>query len=215
MNRWVQGPIRTAAIWGTIISVNNQSLRKSIRQNRRSLDQEHLQCAASVITKTIAAKLFFRRATSVAFYMPFEGEVSPVELCSLSFNMGKQCYLPRMTGSKLTFEYFIPNSTPMKKNRFNIPEPASRQSISPRVLDVVFMPLVAFDQSGNRLGMGKGYYDNTFSGIERWWHKPLLIGLAHSFQEAAFQSHSGDVPMDAIVTESSLIYSEQRRKHLH
>ena len=167
MNRWVQGPIRTAAIWGTIISINNRSLRKLIRQNRRILDQSRQHCAASIITKTVATRLFFRRAARVAFYMPFDGELSPIELCSLSFDMGKQCYLPRVTGSKLTFQRYIPNSTPMRENRFNIPEPVTQQSISPKILDVVFMPLVAFDRSGNRLGMGKGYYDNTFARINR------------------------------------------------
>ncbi|HAK53185.1 MAG TPA: 5-formyltetrahydrofolate cyclo-ligase [Gammaproteobacteria bacterium] len=186
-----------------------------MRQRRRALDDVPQGGAGTSIRKIISPTLMFRKASRVAFYMPFDGEVSPIELCSLSHDMGKQCYLPRVTGSKLTFEQYVPDSTPMRRNRFDIAEPMIRQPISPKILDVVFMPLVAFDQNGNRLGMGKGYYDNTFAGIDQWWHKPLLVGLAHSFQETVLNPRDGDIPMDAVVTESSLVSFEQRRKHLH
>lgn len=205
MNRWVQGPIRTAAIWGTIIPTDNQAVRKSLRQRRRSLDPALQRQAAECVKRIISATLLFRKASRLAFYLPFDGEIDPLPLCLLAHRSGKQCYVPRVKENSLVFERYVPDVTPMRKNRLNIPEPTTRRSISAKMLDVVFMPLVAFDQNGNRLGMGKGYYDHTFANISRWWRRPLLVGLAHSIQQATLEPHGRDVPMDAIVTESSLI----------
>jgi 5-formyltetrahydrofolate cyclo-ligase len=69
------------------------------------------------------------------------------------------------------------------------------------------MPLVAFDPSGNRLGMGGGFYDRTFSYLRnrKFWTKPLLIGIAYEFQRLDSLTPSPwDVPLQAIATEKSL-----------
>ena len=63
------------------------------------------------------------------------------------------------------------------------------------------MPLVGFDKTGNRLGMGKGYYDRTFAENSPFFRRPRLIGLAHSIQEATLIPNLWDVPLDAVFTE--------------
>lgn len=62
---------------------------------------------------------------------------------------------------------------------------------------------MAFDLSGNRLGMGKGYYDRTFEFIKHgdYWHRPILLGLAHERQKSPNLAANGwDIPLDAIAT---------------
>lgn len=205
MNRWVQGPIRTAATWGIIIQINKNCLRKSLRKHRQALSLSTQKERSKKITGLISDKLFFRRASNLAFYMPFDGEVNPMELCSLANNLGKKCFLPKITGEILIFKQFTPDRTELQKNGFNIFEPVSTESIPVETLDVVFMPLVAFDRHGNRVGMGKGYYDLTFSEKSKRRKKPLLIGIGHSFQEANLQPRPKDVPMDGVVTELGFI----------
>ena len=205
MNRWVQGPIRTAATWGIIIQINKNCLRKSLRKHRQALSLRTQKETSKKITRLISNRLFFQRASNLAFYLPFDGEVNPMGLCSLANNLGKKCFLPQITDKRLIFKYFIPDRTELQKNGFNIFEPVSTESIPVETLDVVFMPLVAFDKHGNRIGMGKGYYDQTFSEKSKWRKKPLLIGIAHSFQEANLQPHPKDVPMDGVVTELGFI----------
>ena len=105
---------------------------------------------------------------------------------------------------RLLFKAFEPNVTPMKKNAFGIPEPLHKPGTSVRgtTLDLVCVPLVAFNRQCDRIGMGGGYYDCAFAsrGV-----KPVtLVGLAFDCQQADFEAHVHDVPMDAIVTETTV-----------
>jgi 5-formyltetrahydrofolate cyclo-ligase len=73
-----------------------------------------------------------------------------------------------------------------------------------RKLDVVLLPLVAFDRRGNRLGMGGGFYDRTFAPRGRGRvSAPRLIGLAHGFQQVAeLVDQPWDVPLRGVLTDS-------------
>jgi len=82
-----------------------------------------------------------------------------------------------------------------------------RQLKSARDLDVIFMPLVAFDEFGGRLGMGGGFYDRTlrFVARRRAWSRPHLVGLAYDLQRVPkVHGDSWDVALAKIVTEHSV-----------
>jgi 5-formyltetrahydrofolate cyclo-ligase len=95
------------------------------------------------------------------------------------------------------------------KNRYGILEPPiNNQRLTPTwSLDLVLMPLVAFDAKGNRLGMGAGFYDRTFDVHNHPYRpKPKLLGLAYDFQETSgLKPEPWDVPLDYIVTPSRII----------
>lgn len=113
----------------------------------------------------------------------------------------------------LSFRRFEPGTSRMIQNHFGIDEPAPGPGtdIPPRLLDLVLVPMVGFDQQGNRVGMGKGYYDRTFAGHARWWHRPLLVGLAHGLQQMKIDPRPWDVAMDYIATDSTLTATGSRR----
>ena len=92
-------------------------------------------------------------------------------------------------------------------NRYGIAEPDGRRTVTARQLQRIFIPLVAFDAHGERLGMGGGYYDRALQ--HRLWQscaaRPLIIGIAHSCQRVAeLSAWPTDVPMDAVVTERGI-----------
>lgn len=74
-------------------------------------------------------------------------------------------------------------------------------------LDLIILPLVAFDLSGNRLGMGGGFYDRTLSFKHQrcHWKGPKLIGIAHELQRVdLLPVNDWDIPLDAVITEQKL-----------
>jgi 5-formyltetrahydrofolate cyclo-ligase len=96
-------------------------------------------------------------------------------------------------------------------NRFGIPEPvvATGDLVDASALDVILLPLVAFDLKGNRVGMGGGFYDRTleFTRQQPYDRRPKLIGLAHEFQYTdALKPSPWDIPLDGIVTDKRAIH---------
>ena len=96
----------------------------------------------------------------------------------------------------------------LRVNRHGIAEPDRHAPrIALRSLDVVFLPVVAFDPYGWRLGSGAGYYDRRLRPLLRGgsWRRPRLIGVAHEFQLVPHLAPARwDVPMDAVVTDSAM-----------
>src|SRR5690606_8946813 len=100
--------------------------------------------------------------------------------------------------------YMLTDSTIIKPNKWHIPEPVDGLEVSPDKIDVVFMPLLVFDTFGNRIGYGKGYYDNF---LKECRPDVIKIGLSFFDPEAKIGDlREGDVPMDYCVTPDK-IYS--------
>ena len=106
--------------------------------------------------------------------------------------------------SKSNFEnysmmhYLLTDNTKLKKNSYNIPEPIDGISINSNQLDVVFIPLLAFDTLGNRIGYGKGFYDRFLKNC-----KPETLKIGLSFFEAEteyIEASKEDIKLDYCVT---------------
>jgi len=141
--------------------------------------------------------LCFRR---FAVYAASDGELDPSPIAEHLLAANKIVTLPVVEPQRRLSFYRYRPETRLLRNQYNIPEPDTRSAtyVPAAILDVVLLPLVAFDATGKRLGMGGGYYDATFTQRLR----PLLIGLAHECQYHAELPHrSWDVPLDAVITE--------------
>ncbi|MBE0510522.1 MAG: 5-formyltetrahydrofolate cyclo-ligase [Chromatiales bacterium] len=188
-----------------------QALRRQMRQQRRALSPAQRQQAARQLLRHFASHPAFLHSQHIAFYLPNDGELDLRPLIEQAWSMGKHCYLPVLSPlyhNRLWFAPYRPDSA-MIKNRFGILEPSCswRRMRPVWALDLVLTPLVAFDQAGNRLGMGGGYYDRSLAYLARRqvWKKPRLIGAAYTFQSVAtLPSASWDVPLHGIVTEQCL-----------
>jgi len=94
-------------------------------------------------------------------------------------------------------------------NRYGIEEPKAIGKPRPaNSFDLLLIPLVAFDRSGTRMGMGAGYYDRALEALgHQTSTKPYLVGLAHHFQEVkSLERAPWDVPLDAILTDHEFIH---------
>lgn len=94
--------------------------------------------------------------------------------------------------------YLLTDSTVIKKNKWNIPEPVDGIEIPVSKIAVVFVPLLAFDQSGHRVGYGKGFYDIFLAGCNK---DVIKIGLSlFEAEEKIPEILTRDVPLDYCVT---------------
>lgn len=181
-------------------------LRDQLRE-KRSLLPEGLQRHFSArIAQKVVHLAFFKSARSVAFYSPAFGEVLTEPLLHYAQAHQKICYLPVLQGSRLAF-INVDDTTTLHPNRFGILEPLfdERKAIQPTNVDLVILPLVAFDLKKHRLGMGGGFYDRTFAFTRQGAKKPKLVGIAYDFQcvQHLPRSHL-DIRLDAIVTEKKV-----------
>jgi len=186
---------------GETLSSKKQQLRTQLRQQRRALSQQKQLTHAEALATHFSINPIFLQAGHIAFYLANDGELSIEPLLKQALQAGKHCYLP-----KVVCRYDIDSA--LEENRFGIKEPAGElQILAAEKLDLVLLPLVGFDQTGRRLGMGGGFYDRSFAfKAENITDKPQLIGVAHSIQECQnLPKESWDIPLDAVLTEKSLL----------
>ena len=192
-------------------------LRRQMRASRRALSAARQRTAAAEVAHRVATSRPFRSARSIAFYLPADGEIDPRPLLELAAALGRRTLLPVLAPlghGQLWFRPWRPGE-PLRANRFGIPEPTTRQRLPATAIDLVLLPLVAFDRYGNRLGMGGGFYDRSFAFLRRrqHWHHPTLIGLAHEIQRVErLPSAAWDVPLDAIVSDAGWYHGGGRRR---
>lgn len=190
------------------MSDTRNTLRSSLREKRQELSLEQQEAASLALFNMLGNQDFFRVAQRIAFYQVADGEIDPRMLLDLALSEGKSCFLPIIQQDNPEFVSFAPYDakTELVPNKWGIAEPPASEVISPTNFDVVFVPLVAFSEGCFRLGMGKGFYDRTFSfKIFNRRSSPMLVGLAHECQLIDdFPVESWDVRLDAVATERKI-----------
>ncbi len=175
------------------------AIRRSCRQLREKLSLEYQNTASAQVCARIRNIEQYRYAKRIALYQSQKGEINLAGLWNSAPLQGKYCYFPALNEDKtLSFLPATP-ATPFVTNRYNIDEPevAKSEALAPQLLDIIFIPLVAFDDRGTRLGMGVGYYDRTLAQTKG----PLLFGVAYDFQKQFYiEPQPWDVPLTAVIT---------------
>lgn len=193
------------------IKVNiRKELRKTIRDKRLSLTPQVQLTSAQQLCTTLSTHSKIETAQHIALYLANDGELNTTPLIEWCWSQNKTVYLPVIhpfsKGHLLFLKY--DENTLMVQNRFGIYEPKLNINLirSIKDIDVVFTPLVAFDTSGTRLGMGGGFYDRT---LQTWYEhykknklvKPYPIGLAHDCQQVNYiPVENWDIPIPEIIT---------------
>ncbi|MCK4869662.1 MAG: 5-formyltetrahydrofolate cyclo-ligase [Gammaproteobacteria bacterium] len=181
-------------------------LRKKICLERKKLSEKIRIHAAQIITQKLITSKIFKESNEIAIYIAINGEVETRLIIEEIWRAHKNCYVPLITTdttAPLAFICYEQNDQ-LVLNKYQIPEPANkaRQHIEPEKLDLVIMPLVAFDSDNNRIGKGGGYYDRTFS-FRRTTHIPSLVGIAYELQRLVkIEPNSWDIQLDQIITDA-------------
>jgi len=178
-------------------------LRKELRKLRHGIPAIERSAACSRICENIRRVPAFRSARHVASFIAFDGEPSLAGLHQDQQARTKQFYVPVIQAQRMQFAP-LADHLPVRTNSFGIIEPNHRRRIRTQQLDIVLVSLVGFDERGNRLGMGGGYYDRHFSFLKtrRDFMRPRLIGVAYEVQCVEnLPVDPWDVPLWGIVTD--------------
>jgi len=200
----------------------SRSLRARHRRARRNIGPERQAEHAEAAARAVLVSGIMARASRVGLYFSQaqDGEIDTLPLLTRLWAAGKTVAAPVVGAAGEMDFYQVTPRTSLAHNRYGIIEPRTRGARSGRYLDplslnVLFLPLVAFDDDGNRLGMGAGYYDRFIGRLPESM-RPLIVGLAHEVQRAAMplDRQPWDIPMDAVATEAGWQAFSRRAKVL-
>ncbi|AKC60421.1 5-formyltetrahydrofolate cyclo-ligase [Blochmannia endosymbiont of Camponotus (Colobopsis) obliquus] len=188
--------------------LKRNALREHFRSIRRKQTTQQKNIAAHKITKYIINSYFIKQAKTIALFMSFNNEINTNLLINKLLQNNKKIFLPVVKNSNksknLIFSEYT-HTTPLIKNQFNIQEPQWNQNtlIDKKKIDILFVPLIAFDQYGNRLGSGGGFYDIILKNWQKN-HTFIPIGLAYDCQlsKKNIPTTPRDIALPEIITPS-------------
>ena len=193
-----------ATQWTFCLKVIMLTLRQSLRQTRRAINNNSRQQFAKKLLSQVQKLRRCKNTQKIAIYLPNDGEIDTKYIINFLKNRGFSIYLPILVGKSLKFAKL---GKKFKNNRFGIQEPIGTTVLGANQLNIIFMPLVAFDKNKNRLGMGGGFYDRTlhFKKRQQYYKNPKLYGLAFDCQQLdKINSQPWDIPLDGIITPSTI-----------
>ena len=183
----------------------NELRRKSLNARRAMSREARANSSAIICKRALECRLFFA-AKRVACYLPMSDEVGTLEIIERGWSANKRIFVPVLIGhGRMIFREIRPE-TPLQRNAFDLWEPQSGEIISPRDLDLVFAPTVAYDEDNNRIGMGGGYFDRCFSFLRnrQHWLRPKLVGLAFSCQKVEkITPNVWDIRLYKVISDST------------
>jgi 5-formyltetrahydrofolate cyclo-ligase len=190
----------------TYTSNSQSGLRKSAIDARKSLSDVYRNKASSRICESVIHSREFMSCNSVVCYLPSFDEVDPTAIIERAWRAKKRVFAPVITSrTEMILRHLAPD-TLLTRNFFGLWEPVSGPVIAANRCDLVITPVVVFDDDGNRIGMGAGYFDRCFQFLKhrRQWRRPKLVGVAFDCQEVEkIAPNPWDIPLYRVITESS------------
>lgn len=193
------------------VQQSRAELRRAMRLARAQVGADQRTRFSCDIARHIARSRLLRPRSRIALFAALRDEPDSAPLLQLAAARGAEVFLPRIGSYRNARMSFAPVGGRWRLNRFGIAEPLDDRRQAAQFMNVIFVPLLAFDAQGGRLGMGGGYYDRAlaFRRRRQFWTGPLLIGVAYEQQEvSAVPMQDHDVYLDGVVTPRGLRWFE-------
>ena len=190
------------------------TIRKQILEVRNKLSEADVGRLSEDIFRNLKENDFFKASTHVMIYLDFKHEVKTDPIINYCLENEKKVYVPICIPE--THEIAISrikSLDELKSGHFGIREPFPEylRLADSSLIELVLVPGVAFDASGNRIGFGAGYYDRF---MKRLRPGAVKAALAYSFQIVDMvPSDEYDIPADYIITEKNTLTCLQRSVH--
>jgi 5-formyltetrahydrofolate cyclo-ligase len=183
-----------------------QNLRKDVLEKRNSIPLSEKKKKDILIRQRLFSLSAFNSAKTILFYASFRSEVDTISMIEESLQMGKAVLVPKVDHALQRLRlYEIKDLRELSPGYMGIPEPyvTDNRLRELKDVDLVVVPGVGFDHSGNRLGYGAGYYDILLSHIKE---TVPFVALAYEEQLVdTIPSEDHDIKVDMILTDSQII----------
>lgn len=175
--------------------MDKKALRKWIREQKRAMTPEMIENASQALARQFFATPYYKNAKTVYGYLPYNQEVRTVPILEQALRDGKQVAVPKVYGDTMRFIY-LDDLTQVSPSEMGIPEPIADAPVAADETALVLMPGLAFDQNGNRMGYGGGFYDKFLA--EESSHP--TVALCYEFQMVdSIPTEDYDIPVDLIL----------------
>jgi 5-formyltetrahydrofolate cyclo-ligase len=192
--------------------MDKKVLRSKYKVLRQSLTQEEIEAKSLAIANQLlrmdavpSLKLVWNKLYYHLFLtIEEQKEINTEYILQILAGKDKEIVISKCDFATLGMTHFLlTDNTKIKKNSYNVPEPVDGLEVPDAKIDVVFVPLLAYDKQGNRVGYGKGFYDNFLSKCKP---KTIKIGLSFFPPEEKIEDVSAnDVKLDFCVTPDRII----------
>ncbi len=180
--------------------MTKKELRKTYKAHRKDLSENQIEdLSLSISNQLLKLPIWANSFYHIFLAIEEQKEVNTDYILNILSGKDKNILISKSdfkTGNMTHF--LLTDSTLIKKNDYNIPEPIAGIEISNHKIEVVFVPLLAFDSLGNRVGYGKGFYDRFLTNC-----KPETVKIGLSFfgpEDEISDVFESDIRLDYCVT---------------
>lgn len=182
------------------------ALRRAVLRRRAAVDPSTRVAFSAALLDALTSDPRLRAASDVGIYDAMASEAPTRQAMAALWARGTSVYLPQVRGKVMRFVRVRPDDA-LQTHALGMRQPSGTWLVRLLELDVLLMPLAGFDLTGQRLGLGGGFYDRAVATRRhrRAWRRPWLIGLAFETQRLdAVPAMRHDVPLDAVITENGI-----------
>jgi 5-formyltetrahydrofolate cyclo-ligase len=185
---------------------DKKSLRQTYMARRQALSSWQVTAFSQQICQSLIEFITWDQIKVMHLYLPIikrnEVDTHPLIIHTRTSHLDVLIAVPKVTpGEDFLNHYLLKESTQLVANKLGIPEPVAATPVPVTQIDLVLVPMLAFDKAGNRIGYGKGHYDRFLAQCRPDTQK---IGLCFFGPVDKIEVESTDIAMNAVVTPESV-----------
>jgi 5-formyltetrahydrofolate cyclo-ligase len=193
-------------------NIEKKELRTNLLLKRRILDKDIINAQSDNMAKQLFVWPYYQQAQIIMLYLSMTDEPQMIKVMEDAWLQNKTVCVPYMRQQYGVMDAaIIDNLDGLVRGRLNLlmPDPTTVKLIDPRIIDLIIVPGVAYDYSGNRLGMGAGYYDRFIPQAPQ----AILIGASWSSHVLESIPHTCyDKPVHYLLNENRIIKCDRSKK---
>lgn len=192
---------------------DKKALRLKYTNLRKNLSEESIEkMSIQIANQALQLPIWNGNYYHIFLSIPTKKEVDTEYLMHILHGKDKSIVVSRSDFSTTEMHhYLLQENTSLKTSEYGIPEPVSGIEIAPEILDVVFVPLLAYDLKGNRIGYGKGFYDRF---LKKCSPSTIFVGLSFFDPEPEIFIEDTDIPLDFCITPEKTLVFENKDLYL-